>query len=188
MQDPLHRHGPRAGVAAGAALLLGAGLLVPAGAAAAALLAAAGEGDATHVGSLVLRFDAARPPQRGPWNSTLKVELGTIVFQGEREHPRHDVTALNVAPLLRWRLGRGTVRPVAEVGAGVTWLSRTLINGNRYFTTRFQFTELAGVGLELGARGRYEIGCRIEHMSNGGIREPNDGITFFTTHVAWRFH
>jgi len=177
-----------AGVAAAAALLLGSGVLAPAPATAATLLAGAGSGDATHVGGLRLRLETADPPRRGPWNSTLQMELGVIVFRGDHEPAHHELTALTVSPLLRWRFGHRTVRPFADVGVGVAWLSRTLLNGDRDFSTRFQFAELAGVGFELGAQGRYEIGCRIQHISNGSIREPNDGITFVMTHVAWRFH
>ena len=45
-------------------------------------------------------------------------------------------------------------------------------------STAFQFGEFIGVRRRLAVRGDYELGVRLQHVSNGGIKHPNDGITY----------
>jgi lipid A 3-O-deacylase len=32
--------------------------------------------------------------------------------------------------------------------------------------------------MRFGPRDRYDVGLRLQHLSNGGIRKPNPGIDF----------
>ncbi len=73
-----------------------------------------------------------------------------------------------------------------EGGAGIHLLSHTRID-ERVFSTSFQFGELLGAGVNFGDREQYSIGVRIQHISNGRIKEPNDGITFGEIRFAYRW-
>jgi len=86
----------------------------------------------------------------------------------------------SVTPTLRWigpSVGAGAV--FAEAGLGVSGISQTRINQDRQFATGFQFNEHFGVGLAFGEKRRYEVAAYVRHVSNGGIKQQNDGETFF---------
>jgi len=74
-----------------------------------------------------------------------------------------------------------------EVGLGIHLISHQSINQDRGFGTSFQFGEFLGLGTHLGARDQYSIGLRIQHVSNGRIKEPNDGVTFAQAVVRYNF-
>ena len=88
-----------------------------------------------------------------------------------------------------------TMRPLApllsnsyvEVGLGVHLISHQSINQDRGFGSWFQFGEFLGIGTHLGARDQYSIGMRIQHVSNGRIKQPNDGVTFAQAIVRYDF-
>jgi len=42
----------------------------------------------------------------------------------------------------------------------------------------FQFGEHLGFGYRFGVTGAYDLGYRFQHISNGNIKDPNDGINF----------
>lgn len=70
-------------------------------------------------------------------------------------------------------------------GAGSAWFVDLGFGGglfNRIYTTRdhsfstaFQFTEALGLGYRFGENKAYEVSVRLQHFSNGGIKEPNPG-------------
>jgi len=64
-----------------------------------------------------------------------------------------------------------------EGGIGVHLLSHVRID-ERDLSTAFQFGEMLGGGINFGDRRQYGVGVRVQHISNGGIKEPNNGITF----------
>ena len=71
---------------------------------------------------------------------------------------------VSVTPTLRWN---------------VSGISHTRINQDRQFATGFQFNEHFGVGLAFGEKRRYEVAAYVRHVSNGSIKQQNDGETFF---------
>jgi hypothetical protein len=52
------------------------------------------------------------------------------------------------------------------------------ISAQRQFSTNFQFGDHLAVGARFGSRRRYDLGVRLQHISNGGIQKPNPGINF----------
>jgi hypothetical protein len=73
-----------------------------------------------------------------------------------------------------------------EGGIGIHLLSHTRID-ERELSTAFQFGEFVGTGVNFGDHGRYGIGVRIQHISNGGIKEPNFGVTFGEVRISYRW-
>jgi lipid A 3-O-deacylase len=53
--------------------------------------------------------------------------------------------------------------------------------------TAFQFVDMAGVGMQFGSRQQYLAGYRFQHISNGGINEPNPGINFSQLYLQYNF-
>ena len=99
-------------------------------------------------------------------------------WHGHRREGRN-VTAATVTPFVRKELWRPLDTPIyGELGMGVALLSRTRVDYERRFSTAFQFNEFAGLATRYGNRGEYVIGARIQHVSNGGLKRPNDGLTY----------
>lgn len=73
-----------------------------------------------------------------------------------------------------------------EAAIGLHLLSHTRID-ERTLSTAFQFGEFAGIGVNFGGLGQYGIGARIQHISNGGIKEPNSGVTFGELRISYRW-
>jgi len=108
--------------------------------------------------------------------------LAELAYWRGHEHPAVNRTIwdASLTPLFRWSgMDMGTARLFIEAGLGAHLLSQTRINTERVFSTAFQFGEIGVIGLGLGDRHRYEIGAFIQHVSNGAIKEPNNGLTYF---------
>jgi hypothetical protein len=108
--------------------------------------------------------------------------VAQLAYWRGREHPaeRSSLWDVSLIPMLRW-IGPqvAAVRPFAELGVGAHLLSATSINTERTFSTAFQFGDVAAIGIAFGERQRYELSAYVHHVSNAGIKEPNNGITFF---------
>lgn len=87
----------------------------------------------------------------------------------------------------RYRFGGGTSPWFGELGIGGSLMDRTYHAASREFSTTFQFTEVLGVGVSLGDHGEHEVGLRLQHFSNAGIKEPNPGETFVRARYTYRF-
>ena len=81
---------------------------------------------------------------------------------------------LSVTPVLRWAPGdRGWY---AEGAIGLHLLSDSHISSDVDFSTRFQFGDHLGAGYRWD--NGYDLSLRVQHISNGGMRNPNPGINF----------
>jgi len=115
--------------------------------------------------------------------------MGSLGYWRAREHTEHkELYDFAAAPVLRLQRARGAgVTPYLEASFGAHLLSRRHINGNREFSTAFQFGEFVGAGLLFGRREDFGVGVRLQHVSNGGIRNPNPGLTFTGMVLHYQF-
>jgi lipid A 3-O-deacylase len=51
----------------------------------------------------------------------------------------------------------------------------------------FRFADMAGVRVQFSGGRRYLAGYRFQHISNGGIKEPNPGINFSQLYLQYNF-
>ena len=107
--------------------------------------------------------------------------VAQLAYWYGREQPTSDpsVWSVGLLPMLRWR-ARGeapALLPYLEGGLGINVLSSTRINNDRVFSTAFQFEEQGGIGVMFGPMNRYALEVYIQHVSNGNIKKPNDGLT-----------
>ena len=77
--------------------------------------------------------------------------------------------------------------PYAELAAGVHLLSHTSVSEQRQFGSSFQFGDHVGAGVRFGDKGQYDIGYRYQHLSNAGIKGPNQGINFHQLRLQYHF-
>jgi hypothetical protein len=115
--------------------------------------------------------------------------MASVAYWHAREHTEHkELYDFGLAPVLRLERARsGGVTPYLEASFGGHLLSRRQINGNREFSTAFQFGEFVGAGFAFGQRQQHSLGLRLQHISNGGIKNPNPGLTFSSVVFQYRF-
>jgi lipid A 3-O-deacylase len=103
--------------------------------------------------------------------------------------PHHALWDLSAMPVLRiGNQATGATRGFLEVGVGVHVLSDSRIGPARGFGSSLQFGETLAAGLEFGEHHEQALTARLEHVSNGGLKSPNNGITFFVLEYRHDFH
>jgi hypothetical protein len=129
----------------------------------------------------VLRISALdywRKPQSpaADWRLAGYWELSGAIW----DNPDESSIDLAVTPVLRIE----RTRIYAEAGIGLHLVSHR-ISAARVFSTIYQFGDHVGAGCRFGPGGRYDLGLRIQHISNGGVRSPNPGINFLLVRLQY---
>jgi len=83
-------------------------------------------------------------------------------------------------PVFRWE--RDSIYLEGAVGFH---LVTSQISAQRTFSSAFQFGSHVGAGRRFGPARRYDLGVRVQHISNGGLREPNPGINFVSVRFQY---
>lgn len=73
----------------------------------------------------------------------------------------------------------------AEMGIGYHLLSKLYNNDTYKLSTAFQFGDHIGIGYVLD--NHWEIGAKIQHYSNAGIKHPNTGVNFAVVKATYHF-
>jgi lipid A 3-O-deacylase len=109
---------------------------------------------------------------------TVRLSADVAYWQAREQGSVTSLWDFSLTPLLRWSPpGSGSPRVFAEGGVGVHLLTHTQINYMKRFSTAFQFGECAALGLAFGPGDKFEIAAYVQHVSNGDIKTPNDGMT-----------
>jgi len=110
----------------------------------------------------------------GYWDTTYSY------WQGHKSSSRH---SLSTSPVLVYEFNGERFKPYVEGGIGIALFSATRVEGER-LGTAFQFEDRLGAGLRFAGQ---EIGVRLWHYSNGGLKSPNDGINAYSLHYRFSF-
>ena len=105
----------------------------------------------------------------------LEASLG---YWSTDEGPIWDIA---MTPVFRYARSR-TSGPYVEGAIGLHFLTDTHIKPDVTLSTHFQFGDHIGVGIR---RGKYDMGLRLQHLSNAGLRNPNPGVNFLLLRVAY---
>ncbi len=121
------------------------------------------------------------------WSVYGEAVLGEWFVHHHDPGQRTMFTQVTAAPVLRYTFD-GALRDVfIEAGVGLTAIVPRFHDTGRAFSTTFQFDDHASLGLRFGARDENELSIRIEHFSNGGLRNPNPGQNFGQLRFARHF-
>jgi len=139
-----------------------------------------GSGQSVEVLGVGLGWDDLRSWQIG---SGARLGLALLArvdhWHGQEENPVvANLWDVSLTPVLRLESVRWPV--YLDLGVGVHLITETRINQQRDLSTVFQLGELVGPGIRLGKHRQWDVGFRLQHVSNGNIREPNNGLTFHT--------
>jgi hypothetical protein len=115
----------------------------------------------------------------GYWDLTVSGWFAHEAYQS------HDIANIGFTPVFRWEQKdqRGLY---VDAGIGANLISRTSINYSKRYSTAFQFGDQAGLGYRFGDKGEHDLQLQVQHLSNGGIKEPNHGINFYM--LRYQFH
>lgn len=108
-------------------------------------------------------------------------------WSGQGATERRSFAQLGLLPLLRLRFDGGRSPWFVEGGIGISVMDRTYRTRTKEFSTSFNFEDVVGVGRSFGADRSRELGLRISHISNGGIKKPNPGENFLQLRYAVMF-
>ena len=132
--------------------------------------------DSTNMGRVTLRWNWDKKWTLGQsWNATGFWEAGLGYWDGHGTGAR-SLWDIGATPV--FRLGPNGSSFYLEGAIGAHLLSENRINGKRAFGTSFNFGDHIGFGWAFGDKDHYELGYRLQHLSNASIAHPNDGINF----------
>ena len=98
------------------------------------------------------------------------------------------IVDIGLTPVFRFQQNNPAgLSPYFEAGIGFHLLSATSVSPERRFGSSFQFGDHLGFGMRFGDKGRYDIGYRYQHLSNGGLKDPNQGINFHQLRLQYNF-
>ncbi len=100
---------------------------------------------------------------------------------------RATLTQVAAVPVFRFRGAGGASPWFAEAAVGLSLTNHLYDDGRKHFSTAFNFADHLGVGYDFGSHRQHELAARVEHFSNGSIKEPNPGKTFLQVRYAYRF-
>lgn len=113
-------------------------------------------------------------------------DLSLAQWRGERFRNipgnTQNIASIGITPVFRFQ-NDSLKGWYAEAGIGAHLLSKLYDNNDRQLSTRFQFGDHIGIGYVFPNDA--DIGLKIQHFSNGGIKQPNDGVDFAVIRVSY---
>lgn len=120
------------------------------------------------------------------WNSstgrlTGYWDVGLTHWKGEQAASNQ---TLSFSPVLVYEFGSSGIRPFVEAGIGIAAFRHTQLEDHQ-LGTALQFEDRVGIGFRFGAG--HALGLRAMHYSNGGLKQPNDGIEAYSLYYQLRY-
>ncbi|TWG87077.1 lipid A 3-O-deacylase PagL [Cupriavidus gilardii J11] len=117
----------------------------------------------------------------------LSYELNVARWDSTSDNNPRNPWEIGAQPVVRLAYQRYRWVPFLELSVGVRLISETRSSDNHAYSTAFQFSDTAGVGVAFGKDQRFAVGYRYQHISNAGIKKPNPGTDFHSAYLRYRF-
>ncbi len=150
----------------------------------------AGNGNATNTARIGAIFNFERKWfTEGDWQVAGFWEAMAGQWRGHSSYgDNQTVTDVGLTPVFRLEQKTPSgIAPYLEGAIGFHLISPDFINAQRRFGSSFQFGDHVGLGVRLGDHHQYDLGYRFQHLSNGGIKKPNQGINLNEAHLIYHF-
>ena len=95
-----------------------------------------------------------------------------------------NLAVIGITPVFRWEAD-DKLGFYADAGIGAALFSSVYRNTHRQLSTAYEFADHVGVGYVFA--NKWELGVRIQHYSNGGIKHPNGGVNLAVLKAAYHF-
>lgn len=118
----------------------------------------------------------------GYWDLTIAQWRGTR-YQNQPDNSQN-ITSIGITPVFRFQSNtrKGFY---AEAGIGAHLLSELYNNNGRQLSTSFEFGDHVAAGYVF--RNDIDLGLKLQHFSNGGIKHPNNGVNFAVIRLSHPF-
>jgi len=95
-----------------------------------------------------------------------------------------NLAVVGITPVFRWEADdkQGLY---ADAGIGAALFSSVYRNTHRQLSTAYEFADHVGAGYVFA--NKWELGVRLQHYSNGGIKHPNGGVNLAVIKLATPF-
>jgi len=103
-----------------------------------------------------------------------------------RWHGASSITDLSLTPTFRYQQSSGK-GAYFEGAIGFHYLSGKNVTAAKQLSTNFTFGDHIGAGYRFGDRGQYDLGVRLQHLSNAGIKHPNPAVNFALVRFQYWF-
>ena len=97
---------------------------------------------------------------------------------------RKNLAVIGITPVFRWEAD-DKLGFYADAGIGASLFSSVYRNTHRQLSTAYEFADHIGAGYVID--NNWEIGARLQHYSNGGIKHPNGGVNLFVLKAAYHY-
>lgn len=147
-----------------------------------------GSGDGADMGRIAVQWDWGKRWLEGPnWHVGGYWDLGLGYWKHDDVRPgqNDEIVEIGLTPV--FRLQQNDLKGLyGELAIGAHFLSKTSL-GDKRFSTSFQFGDHVGIGYRFGAKGAFDLSARYQHLSNGSIKKPNNGINFSQIRLQYHF-
>lgn len=116
-------------------------------------------------------------------HSRLRLEIAAAHLRGEHRGRENTLNIGLLRPVLRWQMASNYF---ADLGLGYAHLSSARFEEIR-MAGQHNFTLMAGAGWQTDD-GRYALGLRYNHFSNGYTASPNPGLDYATLAFSYHFN
>jgi hypothetical protein len=97
---------------------------------------------------------------------------------------RKNLAVIGITPVFRWEAD-DKLGFYADAGIGASLFSSVYKNTHRQLSTAYEFADHIGAGYVFDKN--WEVGIRLQHYSNGGIKHPNGGVNLMLLKAAYHF-
>lgn len=118
----------------------------------------------------------------GYWDATLALWQGNH-YQGVSGNTQN-LMDIGITPVFRLQ-NDNKLGFYGEAGVGLHLLSEIYDNNGRHFSSNFQFGDHIGFGYVL--KNGWDLGFKIQHYSNGGVKHPNPGVNYAVLKAGYTF-
>ena len=123
----------------------------------------------------------------GHWHVTGYWEASLAHLSSDRPKAK-DLADVAITPVFRFRPNAsGGAQPYWDAAVGLHLLTGTRLDSRHNLGSALQFGPMVGLGVTFGEKSQYDLGYRYQHISNGGIREPNDGLELHVVRLTYLY-
>jgi hypothetical protein len=125
--------------------------------------------------------------QRDSWHITGYWETALAYLKSDSPNGTNMADA-SLTPVFRLRPdASGGVQPYMDAAIGLHLLSKSRLDNNHDLGCNVQLGPLLGLGVTFGEKSQYDFGYRFQHISNGGIAQPNDGLNLHEVRLTYLY-
>lgn len=102
----------------------------------------------------------------------------------DRPGASRTISSIGITPVFRYQ-NTNKKGFYAEAGIGAHLFSHLYDNDGKQESTAFLFGDHLGIGYVF--TNGIDLSLKLQHFSNGGIKEPNDGVNFSVLKLGYHF-